>query len=161
MHITGKKVNLKTSEKPVVSPAAHGAVISKERKEFLSFTVQSHSFDPTPSRGQLLGIIRPVWQKVMESECRLNWLHEMVRLELVVRNIESYAKSISDCLRTEEMIYREEEKKVLMGLMKIKLKDERKHLEIMQRVRERARKWLKEIVGESRKYSTIIKHIRI
>ena len=41
MHITGKKVNLKTSEKPVVSPAAHSAVISNEKmKDFFSFTVQ-------------------------------------------------------------------------------------------------------------------------
>ena len=99
MPITGKQVNPTPPRKPIVSPAAHSAVISDEKmKDFFSFTVQSHSFDPTPTRGQLIGIIRPVWLKVIESECRLNWLHEMVRLELVVRNIESYAKSISDCL---------------------------------------------------------------
>ena len=59
------------------------------------------------------------------------------------------------------MKYKEEEKKVLIELMKVKLKDERKHLEVLHRVRERARKWLKDIVGKSRKYSNIIRQLRI
>ena len=155
MSKVGKKVNPKRPGAPIVSPAALSAVTSTNTEESFDSSLK------TPERGQLLGIIRPIWTKVTESECRLTWLHEMVRQNLIVRDIESYAKSISECLRSEEMKYRAEEKKVLLGLMKVKLKDERKHLEMVQRVRERARQWLKRILGQSRKYYTIMKHIRI
>ena len=40
MPITGKKVNPTPPRKPIVSPAAHSAVISNEKmKDFFSFTV--------------------------------------------------------------------------------------------------------------------------
>ena len=138
-----------------VPPVTHSVMNSKGGKEsLLSF---NHDFTnceitTTPVRGELLGIVRPVWRKVVDSECRLAWLHEMVKENLFVRDIENYAKSLSECLRSEEMIYREEERKVLSGLMKIKLKDERKHLEVVKKVKEVARGWLKKIVGKSRKY---------
>ena len=155
MSKVGKKVNPKRPGAPIVSPAALSAVTSTNIEESFDSSLK------TPERGQLLGIIRPIWTKVTESECRLTWLHEMVRQNLIVRDIESYAKSISECLRSEEMKYRAEEKKVLLGLMKVKLKDERKYLEMVQRVRERARKWLKKILIQSRKYYTIMKQMRI
>ena len=143
-----------------MSPATHSVVNSPKDKEklvsFSNLTVESD----TPKRGTLIGIVRPVWQKVTESECRLAWLHEMERNNLVVRNIESYARQVSECLRTEEMIIKEEERKVLLGLMKIKIKDERKHLEIMTRTREMARKWLKKIIGKSRMFIGIMKRLR-
>ena len=34
------------------------------------------------NRGQLLGIIRPAWRKVLESETRLDWLERMVKKKL-------------------------------------------------------------------------------
>ena len=41
MPITGKQVNPTPPRKPIVSPAAHSAVISDEKmKDFFSFTVQ-------------------------------------------------------------------------------------------------------------------------
>ena len=85
----GKKVNPIRPGAPIVSPAAPSAVISVEKN---SFHIDSSS--KTPERGQLLGIIRPIWTKVTESECRLTWLHEMVRQDLIVRDIEAYAKSL-------------------------------------------------------------------
>ena len=45
-------------------------------------------------RGQLLGIVRPAWRKVQESEMRLDWLNKMVKKNLVVRDIEAYAKAL-------------------------------------------------------------------
>ena len=66
-------------------------------------------------RGQLIGIARPIWSKVVESECRIVWLHDMVRYKLIMRDIETFAQNISDCLRTQEMILKEEEVKYYWG----------------------------------------------
>ena len=83
MSSTGKKDRPKPPGIPRVSPVAHSAMIS-----FEDLSSNLDSSVKTPERGQLLGIMRPVWTKVTESECRLTWLHEMVRQKLVVRNIE-------------------------------------------------------------------------
>ena len=97
----------KTTGEASVSNAAHSAVSSTWKKdEFLSFNSIYSSQNlgkETPVRGKLIDIVRPVWRKVVESECRIAWLFDMVREKLVVRNIDSYAKSISACLRSEEM----------------------------------------------------------
>ena len=53
--------------------------------------------------------------KVVENECRIDWLHDMVRYKLIVRDIEAFAQNISDCLRTQEMILKEEEVKYYWG----------------------------------------------
>ena len=127
---------------PAVLPDAHSASINTNRDDFdfqSSFPSLQVS-DLTQLRGQLIGIARPIWSKVVESEARLSWLHDMVKSELVVRNLEAYAQSISACLRSDEMISKEEERKILMGVMRLKLKDERKHLDKMRRNREKVRK---------------------
>ena len=139
---------------PAVLPNAHSALINNSRDEFdylNSFPPLSVS-DITQLRGQLIGIARPIWSKVVESETRLAWLHDMVRSELVVRNLEAYAQSISACLRTEEMISKEEERKVMMEVMRLKLEDERKHLDRVRRNREKVRKWIGEKVGKTRTF---------
>ena len=55
----------------------------------------------TLRRGDMLGIIRPYWMKVTESEQRLAWLQTMIQRELIVRDIESFAKAINGRLRSE------------------------------------------------------------
>ena len=46
--------------------------------------------------GNELGTMRPHWLRVTESEQRIAWLKTMGRKELVVRDLESYAKSNLD-----------------------------------------------------------------
>ena len=59
----------------------------------------------TLRRGDMLGIIRPYWIKVAESEQRLAWLQTMVQRELVVRDLESFAKALNaECASTLIMI---------------------------------------------------------
>ena len=79
------------------------------------------------ARGTLLGKVRPVWHRVNESEQRMNWLKTMIRRNLLVRDIESFLKSQEEKIRSEEETIREEERELLMGLMSIKLKDEKKN----------------------------------
>ena len=62
-------------------------------------------------RGKLLGAAQPAWTKVLESEARLKWLKSMIEKDLVVRNIESYAKAEGEKLRSEEMRLKEEERR--------------------------------------------------
>ena len=79
-------------------------------------TLKSNSLldnSSTSMKGPLQGILKPSWIKAAESECRLAWLKTMRGKGLCVRNIESYAKSVSSQLRTEEMKLREEERPLL------------------------------------------------
>ena len=41
----------------------------------------------TPGGGNLLGILQPVWYKAIESDMRLEWIEEMLRRGIVVREI--------------------------------------------------------------------------
>ena len=54
------------------------------------FSQNEHS---AKARGTMLGRIRPYWMKVMASEQRINWLKNMVRKRLLVRDIDSFFRS--------------------------------------------------------------------
>ena len=112
----------------------------------------------TSMKGPLLGIIKPSWTKVAESESRLAWLKTMWERGLCVRNIEAYAKSISDQLRTDEMKVREEERSVLLDLMLVKIRDEKRNLRILLGIREEIRNWLRVELGK-RKFETIMRRL--
>ena len=112
------------------------------------------------NRGQLLGIIRPAWRKVLESETRLDWLERMVKKKLIVRDIEAYAKAQGEMLRSEEMRMKEEERDVLFGLMLIKVKDEKRNLVALRRVREGVKSLLVKVLGKGKSYSKLILDIR-
>ena len=89
----------------------------------MPFTIPEHS---AQARGSMLGDARPVWYKVIESKERMNWLKGMIRKRLLVRDINSFLKSQEEKLRSGEEKIREEERDLLIGLMNIKLKDEKK-----------------------------------
>ena len=57
----------------------------------------------TPLGGNLLGVLKPIWTKTLDSEMRLAWLKEMLSKKLVVRSIEQFGKIIEDNLRVESM----------------------------------------------------------
>ena len=82
-----------TQDIPTVPPEAHSAS-SKPRTRHKSSPEPVLKLQNTLRRGTLLGIARPKWLKVLESERRQLWLEEMVRKDLVVRDIDSYAKSV-------------------------------------------------------------------
>ena len=115
-----------------------------------------HSAD----RGKLLGTIRPIWRKVMESEARLDWLEKMVQKNLVVRNIDAYIKAQEDLLRSDEMKVKGEEREILFGLMLVKVKDEKRNLMALRKVREGVRNLLVKTFGKKKKYINLMKEIR-
>ena len=115
---------------------------------------------PTSREGPLLGVVRPSWIKVTESESEseseqpVTWLTKMVKKGLCVNDIKSYVKSEHEKLRSDKYRVREEERDIMIDLMKLKLKDAKRNLEDLRRNRERLRKWLKERLKGSRKYET-------
>ena len=106
-------------------PSVTQSVTSKPRTRIVSSPTQFLRSKTTLRRGSLLGIARPIWLKVLESECRQVWLDEMVRKDLVVRDIENYAKSVGAMLRSEELRFQEKEREILKGLMNLKARDEK------------------------------------
>ena len=122
---------------------------------YIRMSYFSRSEHSAKARGTMLGRARPVWLKVSESEQRMKWLKEMIRKRLLVRDIESFLKSQEERLRSEEEIIREEERNILLGLMDIKLKDERKNYRKLVKNREDMRKLLKkECENNNKKYLT-------
>ena len=115
--------------------------------------------DVTSMKGPLLGIVKPSWTKVAESECRLAWLKTMLKRKLCVRDIEAYGKSISEKLRTDEMKVREEERPILLDLMLVKIRDEKRNLRILMGIREEVRNWLNVELG-CRKFDTLIRRLK-
>ena len=117
-----------------VSPVAPGATNrtqpSKARFPLVNNTLQG---------GPLLGIVKPIWTKVTESEQRIAWMLDMIRKGLVVRDLDVLANNLNEKLRTDEMKVKEEERAVLLNVMRIKLRDERRNLEKLKRKREEMR----------------------
>ena len=130
--------------------------ISREKGNLLSkssFLVDhSHSH---VQRGRMLGIARPVWLKVCESEERLWWMKKMVERKLLVRDLEAYAKQIETKLRSEEANIREKEREIILDLMRLKLKDEKRCLRKLREKKNEMRRWLKGELGIRQLESTM------
>ena len=116
---------------------------------------------PTSREGPLLGVVRPAWIKVTESEQRVTWLNKMVKRGLCVNDIEAYIKCEHEKLRSEKFIVRECERDIMINLMNLKLKDEKRNLVEKRGIREQLRKWLKRELGGSRRYESLIKRLRL
>ena len=110
----------KTKQFLVVSPAALGAANGNKRD---SCSFSSHVKYGTSQKGNLLGTIRPIWIKVLESEQRISWLKKMLDKGLCVRDLEAYVKSEHGKLRSEALRVQECERGIIMGLMRLKWKD--------------------------------------
>ena len=122
------KLGFLTPKKRPLMPHLAQCAISKAQKGSNSFQEEHCKVNTTLRRGELLGIGRPIWMKAQESECRLAWLTEMIRKDLTVKDIDAYAKTVGSMLRSDELRFKEEERKILMELMKLKLRDEKLNL---------------------------------
>ena len=99
---------------------AHGATSRTERDTNVVNLESSTSQKPTSWEGPLLSVMRPTWVKVMESEQRIAWLQRMVDRKLCVKDLEAYVKLQHEQLRSENMKVKEEEREIILELMKVK-----------------------------------------
>ena len=108
----------------------------------------------------MLGAVRPQWIKVTESEQRIAWLRLMIERNLVVRDVEAFAKSISVKLRSVRCKFREEEREILMGIMKLKLKVVKKNMIELKRKKELKMEWLIDQIGRGNRLDSILSRLR-
>ena len=143
---------------PQVPIVAHSVTSNNNsRNEINSSFV--HCQSDTVRAGNLLGILRPLWMKVCESEQRISWMTKMIGKKLVVRNLDAFAKAVGDGLRSDEYKVKEKEREILMGIMNLKLKDEKKNIIKLKRDRELKRMEVLKEVGRNRKSDTIFKKL--
>jgi len=55
----------------------------------------------TPEGGNLVGVLRPIWIKAVESDMRLRWLRDMLGRGDVVREIQNFGDNLQSQLRVE------------------------------------------------------------
>ena len=80
--------------------------------------------------------LRNAWRKLIESEERLRFWKNMVGIELGVREIENLGENIKEKFRSEAIKEGKCEREVIKLIMRMKLKDERKHQRELKRRRE-------------------------
>ena len=114
----------------------------------------------TSKKGTPLSVARPIWMKVVESEQRIAWLTKMVRNEICVRDLEAFAKVEHEKLRSEKLKVREDERQIILGLMKLKLKDEVKHLRNLKDEKEKMRSRMRNLIGKNRGFTNIVKNLK-
>ena len=116
--------------------------------------------DSTPSQGgSVLGILKPVWQKTMESELRIKWLKDMLERDLVLRDIMRFSQIIEEKLRTESSREEELGRQVLKEIMRIKLTDEKRHYRECRRIRECIRNYTRKKFGRKR-YNRVMEKLK-
>ena len=111
----------------------------------------------TPEGGNLLGILQPIWIKAVESDMRLEWLSEMLRRGLGVREIEKFGENINNQFRAESFKEDEASRESLLSLMRIKLKDEKRYHRECIHVKEQIKDWLRKQYGRGRLKTTFEK----
>ena len=126
----------------------------EERINYLQLKIQD-----TPSGGSLIGILQPVWNKAVESDMRLSWLQEMLRKDLVVREIQSFGGNLKDKLRAESSREEEMERSSLIEVMKVKYRDEKRYHQECIKVKERLKDWTKKKIGR-RKFKHLMAKIK-
>ena len=71
--------------------------------------------------------LRKAWRKMTESEERLKFWKKMVGLDIGVRELEHIGEGIKEKFRSEAMKGGRSEREVIRLVMRLKLKDERRH----------------------------------
>jgi len=146
---------------PVPLDASNASSIQSSRETNSLSRIDSIDYlEKTHTGGSMLGTVKPLWIKVTESEQRISWLKSMIDRELVVRDLEAYAKKISAKLRSDEYHVKEEERVILMNIMKLKLKDEKRNLIALNRKKDEVRRRLLLLLGKGRKLDSLLSKLR-
>ena len=112
------------------------------------------------SGGQVLGILKPIWQKTQESEMRLNFLESMLERDIVLRDMLKFGQIIGEKLRAESSREEELGRKSMIELMRIKLTDEKRYYRESKKIRETVRDYVRRRLGR-RQYDSIMEKIKI
>ena len=89
--------------------------------------------------------LRDEWKKLIECEERLRFWKVMVGWDLCVRELAHLGEDLKSKFRSESMQGGSSDKEVVRLMMKLKLKDERKHQRELKERRNRKRKELENV----------------
>ena len=102
--------------------------------------------------GSVLDILKPFWQKALESEMRISFIKNMLDRDLVMRDVLKFGRIIEEKLRAESSRDEELGRRSLIEIMKVKLTDEKRFYRECRKVRETLRDYVRRNFG--RKYYT-------
>ena len=137
---------------PTGSPKVPASVLGTD-STILEIKLKINS---TPDRGgTVLGIVKPIWQKVLESEKRVSWLGDMLERDLILRDVMKFGQILEEKLRTESSRSDELGRQALVEIMRVKLTDEKRFYRECKRTREVIRDFLRKKLGRKR-YNNLI-----
>ena len=113
----------------------------------------------TPDGGSVLGILKPIWQKALESEMRMGWLKNMLERDLVLKDFLKFGQIIGEKLRSESCREEEMGRKFLIDLMRVKLTDEKRYYKECKKIREVLRDFVRKKLGR-RQFNTIMEKMK-
>ena len=138
-----------------------------ERSPVQKLNIKLSENTSTAVEGVNRRVMAETWRLVAASEARTRLLRELKDLDLGVAEIEEFGISINSKLRSS--FYRSKvesgetvSQEVIRLIMKLKLKDEKKHLEELIRIRNREKRELGEKLSRnSRPFRKILRDMRL
>ena len=114
----------------------------------------------TPANGgTVLGIMKPVWLKALESEVRVRWLRDMLDRDIILRDVLQFGRIIEEKLRVESSKENEIGRQSLLEIMRIKYMDEKRNLRECKQLREALRDFVRREKGR-RQYNHVMEKIK-
>ena len=101
--------------------------------------------------------LRDEWKKLIECEERLRFWKQMVGRDLSVREVTHLGEDLKNKFRSEAMKGGDAEKEVVRLMMRLKLKDERRHHRELKARRNLKRKELENVIVSPRQINKISK----
>ena len=95
--------------------------------------------DHSDNGGRRQDIVRDAWKKLVECEERLTFWRRMNDRGVGVREVEHMGEDVREKYRSEEMKGGRSHREVIMLVMSLKLRDERKHKKELKERRNRER----------------------
>ena len=100
--------------------------------------------------------VRNIWKKQIECEERVKFWRSMINCGAGVRELESIGENIKEKFRSVEMKNGGRERDVVMLVMSLRLKDEKKHQIELKKKRNTEKEKMKEELGSIRQYKLIM-----
>ena len=114
---------------------------------------------PKDDGGSVLGILKPLWQKALESELRIGFIRNMLERDLVMRDIMKFGQIVEEKLRAESSKDEELGRKTLIEIMKVKLTDEKRCYREHKKIREAIRDYVRRKFGR-KYYNTLLEKMK-
>ena len=108
------------------------------------------------SGGMRQNVVRNLWKKLIECEERLTFWKRMIEWGVGVRELEHIGEDIKEKFRSENMRENKSEREVIMLIMSLKMRDERKHQKELKARRNQQKELWKLELDSVRQYTRLL-----